>query len=599
MADRAAHFDFAFDQQAGRTWTTQSRYVAAADGTRLAVDIHLPQSASAPLPCVLLQARYMRAWIDQHGRRHDAMTSYSDAAVWRHLSRSGYAIVVADLRGGGASFGHDTGAFSVEEGRDVAGLIDWIAAQPWSTGAVGMAGRSYVGLIQYVAAANRPTALKAIFPQLNGFDAFDLFFPGGVPCPVTPSIWPLATLADHGRDPQGRHPAPVDDDPEGLLRDEAIEEHLRGPHVTSEFFEMLGAVEHPFRDEIAGGYFVQAAATGMLSGATIADRVRQSRIPVYQFGGWLDGFARDAVSWYLNLDGPKRLIMGPWAHVASEPDKVPRDRALIETAANESRRWFDRWLKGVPNGIDEDPPVRLAIADGSGDWAWHDFEDWPSLAQVPVGLVNDGERRLEVGARGAAGAAQDSFSQDLTATSGPANKIAHVNGAGPLRYERLEENDARGCAFTSRPLLSALTVVGTPVLELWVASSAPDADLVVHLSEVDDAGRLLFVCDGVLRASCRSECAPPYRYDGPWHPCGREALDVAPLTAGWVRLRIALTPIGWRFRPGVRMRLTLHAWDDALYRARRLPEGARIHLSMSPDRPSYLSLPTIEANDGA
>src|SRR5688572_3092264 len=144
-----------------------SVYIPMKDGIQLAIDYYLPTAAGVEaegkLPVVLHYTRYQRATEDEAGKLKTQMDA---DPVLQHLSQNGYAIAVADARGTGASFGVNNGAFSKEETADSAAIIEWLAAQPWSNGSVGMQGRSYPGMTQYEAATQGPPALKAIFAEM-------------------------------------------------------------------------------------------------------------------------------------------------------------------------------------------------------------------------------------------------------------------------------------------------------------------------------------------------------------------------------------------------------------------------------------------------
>ena len=157
-----------------------SLYIPMKDGIQLAIDYYLPTAGGIEtkdkLPVVLHYTRYQRATEDETGKLQTQMDA---DPVLQHLSQNGYAIAVADARGTGASFGVNNGAFSKEENADSAAIIEWLAAQPWSNGNVGMQGRSYPGMTQYEAATQGPPSLKAIFAEMAGPTAYDFVFTNG------------------------------------------------------------------------------------------------------------------------------------------------------------------------------------------------------------------------------------------------------------------------------------------------------------------------------------------------------------------------------------------------------------------------------------
>ncbi len=177
--------------------TRHSLYIPMKDGVEVAIDYYLPTAGGVEttekLPVVLHYTRYQRATEDETGKLH---TAVDDDPVLQHLSSNGYVVAVADARGTGASFGVNEGAFSPAENADSYTIIEWLAAQPWSTGKVGMQGRSYPGMTQYEAATQGPPALKAIFAEMAGPTAYDFVFTNGTYKKDFVDQWGSLTKAD-------------------------------------------------------------------------------------------------------------------------------------------------------------------------------------------------------------------------------------------------------------------------------------------------------------------------------------------------------------------------------------------------------------------
>ena len=151
--------------------SSSSQYIPMRDGTKLAALILRPaqdgEPVSIPLPVIWTHERYHR----------EALLHWP----WlQTVLKYGYVIVSVDVRGSGASFGNFQGPISPEETRDAYDITEWLAVQPWSDGNIGMHGRSYKGLNQYLAASTAPPHLKAIFPEMAEFDHYSFFYPGGV-----------------------------------------------------------------------------------------------------------------------------------------------------------------------------------------------------------------------------------------------------------------------------------------------------------------------------------------------------------------------------------------------------------------------------------
>ena len=154
-----------------------SLYVPMPDGVRLAVNVWLPAgtTAGARLPTVLETDRYWRARAYTGGIKDNP--NYQIALPW---NRRGYAYVFADLRGTGASFGTLTAELGSVMIADVGSLADWIAAQPWSNGRVGVTGVSYSGDTAMLSLALRNPHITAAAPISYDFDPYeDLARPAG------------------------------------------------------------------------------------------------------------------------------------------------------------------------------------------------------------------------------------------------------------------------------------------------------------------------------------------------------------------------------------------------------------------------------------
>src|SRR5688572_11125085 len=240
-----------------------SQYLTMRDGVRLAVDVYLPVAKGNRAPAsagvtprfptvVILTPYYRRFRLTRPG-----MDPSPNAGRYRDMfAPRGYAMVVVDVRGTGASFGTRDSFRSPREVEDHRQVADWIVAQPWSDGTIGSTGISYLGAAGCFLAGTGHPAVKAIAPLFAVHDTYaDHVFPGGVMCTtVTANYDDLVTALDQDlREelapyPYFNHPTfcgpqPVDDDFDGALLAAAIEEH-RGSFRLRDM-----AVEMAFREE--------------------------------------------------------------------------------------------------------------------------------------------------------------------------------------------------------------------------------------------------------------------------------------------------------------------------------------------------------------
>ncbi len=184
-------FDYSgYSQKEYSDYTKTSYYVPMSDGVKIAVDVYLPAKGPArgKFPAVMELTPYSRSFINaafkvQDRTRGKNMLGGKGAEIpnpfcfSQMLVEHGYAVVIADVRGSGASFGSRLDMMP-RLGLDGAQLVDWIAAQPWSDGSVGMKGASYMAITQILTAANRPSALKAIFLMVYPFGYQDIYAGG-------------------------------------------------------------------------------------------------------------------------------------------------------------------------------------------------------------------------------------------------------------------------------------------------------------------------------------------------------------------------------------------------------------------------------------
>ncbi|MGH7179276.1 MAG: CocE/NonD family hydrolase, partial [Tepidisphaeraceae bacterium] len=357
----------------------KSVYVPNREGIRLAVDIYLPTrqgvKPAKPLPAILRLTPYNRA--ERHLKTGELRYDWEAGSPSRQLLAHGYALVTADARGFGASFGtRDDFLPDATDGRDGYDLIEWIAKQPWSNGRVGMRGTSWKGRVQLFVAAERPPHLAAIFAQVLGSpDALDnLFFAkGGISWKYlfVSSSFKASVESKKANSSIEWSAPPVDADPDGRLLAEARrqrqfhadpDQRLRQHDAESGFFRDSGSWDPNWR-------------SGLLSG------LRAAKIPTYIQASFFDYASSD--SWFAQLSGPRKLVIGPGTH--DEYGLLGKDdpRNIVDSGIRiiEPLRWFDYWLKGIENGVMNEPSVHYTVMDVEQiSWAWRSAPAWPDPA---------------------------------------------------------------------------------------------------------------------------------------------------------------------------------------------------------------------------
>lgn len=577
------------------SWVTTSEYVEMRDGVRLAVEVTRPANGGVvtdePLPVVWTHSRYhrnpgqiARMFAEDPDQVPDIRSIVDAQGDLQLLVRHGYVVAAAGVRGSGASFGRYEGLFSEAETADAAELIGWLADQPYSDGNVGMFGGSYLGITQYMAASEKPEALKAIFPNVAALDMYDVVYPGGIFRDDMMQHWGELT-----RDLDVNVPAPaVDEDVEGVMLRQAMAEHEANWDVVEHYSGVR------YRDqEMPEHAWMEHGPTRVLSD------VLEAAVPAYHWNGWYDVFVTDATLWYANYTGPQKLGIGAWSHAGMPDQQLMAERGRL--GAIEQHRWFDYWLKGIDNGIADEVGVHYAVMNDPGDWTWTTSESWPPESSPTtlyfgegrsgsVSSVNDGVLGDEIGEADAF----DEYTVDITTTTGTATRWDNAVGAAPvMQYPDLRETDAKSLTYTTPPLEEDLTVTGHPIVRLWVTSSQQDADLFVLLEEVGADGSSRYVTEGLLRASHRRTSDAPWNnLDLPFHRS--HADDVTPLPSTPTELVLDLHPTATVFNAGNRLRVTVMGADaDNAEEAYQTPPTIRIY--RSDEHPSGIELPITDA----
>ncbi len=495
-------------------WVNTSRYVEMRDGVKLAVDVTFPavdgKAVEDKFPVVWTHSRYHRnpgaliKVLSPEGAEIPDINSQVDAdGSLQQLVKHGYIVAAVQVRGGGASFGTYEGLFSDTETSDAYEIVEWLASQPWSTGAIGMYGGSYLGMTQYMVGSRKHPALKAIFPIVAGLDMYDVLYPGGVYRKDMIDHWGSLT---RNLDMVWLAPE-VDEDVEGVLLKEAVAQHQNNWDVEVEY------AASRYRDhDVPTLTWASHGVSGVLS------ELQQSAVPAYHWNGWFDVFILDTTLIYNNYGGPQKMGISAWSHGGMPNEKLMAERGRLTTI--EQHRWFDYWLKGIDNGIMDEPPIHYAIMKDPDDWSWASASQWP-LPQAKteslylsgdtsgsVASVNDGSLAATPPVEGGG---SDTYAVDLTTTTGTSTRWDNaVGGARLMIYPDLTENDAKSLTYTTAPLEDDLNVTGHPIVTLYVSSSTRDGDFIVLLEEVDAEGVSNYVTEGVLRASHRALGEAPW-----------------------------------------------------------------------------------------
>ncbi|GAB1257485.1 CocE/NonD family hydrolase [Aurantivibrio plasticivorans] len=543
----------------------QSQYIEMRDGTKIAVDLYRPtlngEVTTDKTPVLWMHTPYNRR---NYG---PALTGEAYPGKAANLVKYGYTVATADFRGLYASYGTNEG-FNRGEWQDAArwdayDITEWLAAQEWSTGNVGMWGCSATGGSQMQALTVAPPSLKAVFPMSCEWDVYPFANFGGM---APPEGVPTRVMRGGSREARDKLAAPVSADEDKSLLAAAIAEH-------KDNIETAGYT--PFRDSVAENFGSQWWIKS--SPYTYKDTIEKSGIAIYTVAN-LDeeGPGYGPYFTFNNVNNPRKLTVGPATHC--DWTSVQKDTGFDIIV--EELRFFDRWLKGVDNGVMDENPVTYYTynleTSSIGIPGWHTAAAWPLPQQQSTEFVlSEGQ---------------------LTADGIAPGSVAQGEVSQTVDYDIDNKNFwDKGLQFVTAPLANDIQITGHPVLRLWLSSSVSDADVVARIDDVAPDGSATYrTVEGRLRASLRQTADAPYNNLGlPYHPFTEAS--VQPLQAGMpVELEFDFYVMSNVFKKGHQIRLTLNFADKrATPRVEPAPE---VTVYFGGDTSSALVLPVIPHN---
>ncbi|GAA2345089.1 CocE/NonD family hydrolase [Dactylosporangium salmoneum] len=470
------------------------------DGVTLAVDAY-HGAQDKPRPALIAMSAYGKelqalALTTPPQRRPSPMwDGCIEAGDIARVVKEDYVHVIGDMRGTGDSGGVMIGNYNfggVPQGQDLYDLVEWVAGQPWCDGNVGMIGISYFGSMQVLAAAERPPHLKAIFVSGGHFDFYETTYHGGV-------MWFMPRAAREGRGGDSgiahtnvRSRMQEVHAPEELKK--LVGERLRDPDVAA-WPNLVHVLKYPKNREfwfdivmnpLDGEWYEQR------NPITLAERID---IPVYlqidQGRGWtVDGH----IELFNVLKGPKKLDIGSYPPMQSRPWIEEHDKMF---------RWYEYWLKGIDNGIMDEPAVSVFV---EGSRAVVTAAQWPpkEIEYKPLYLRPRHKLSPEPEMMGAEHAAPDGFYQaPLTVT----DKVATVS-------------------WSTEPFEEPTELIGAGAAHLFAEIDQDDTNFIIRLWDHAPGGGRQLITTGFLKASHR-ELDERTTEGNPYHPHTR-AVPVEP-----------------------------------------------------------------------
>ncbi len=453
------------------------------DGINCAANVYFPEG-TGPWPVILNRTPYGK----DTALRSKRIKPFVDA---------GYVVVQMDVRGRGDSEGdYNPNLQEIEDGYDA---IEWCGTQSWSTGKVGTQGGSYEGWTQVYPMRLRNPHHAAAFlqctPSMHPFD--EGFYWSGVPQPIMGMMALYTsghTLKEQIADLDWA--TAVDVRP---LKD--LHKVIGLPNVLR---------DEQFNHQVFDEHYRKLWYEGLYD---------QMNVPCYHVTGWFDDDQKGTLELFpalaMNHPDPKvrasqKLLIGPWPHRLSSDSSKLGDFDYgpysMVPLAKEAIRWFDYWLKGIDNGIMDEPRCRLFLM---GENRWLESNTFPIESASPkiYHLAASGPANSLLG--------QGKLSEQLTKST-PSDTFTY-NPARPAPTPFWKENFQNGTnedlrsiqrrddvlVFTTDPLTEPLNIVGRIKAELYVSTSAVDTDFVARLSDVHPDGYAMRLNAGILRLRFR------------------------------------------------------------------------------------------------
>jgi putative CocE/NonD family hydrolase len=515
--------------------TCHIEYTPMRDGVRLATEVYLPGTAGK-YPVVMQRTPY--------NRNGAAVDNNCNNTTLQFFAKNGYAALNQDVRGMFRSEG--TFNAMVQEARDGYDAIEWAAVQSWSTGRIGMFSGSYVGLTQWQPAIHTPPHLTAISPNVTASDyhdhwtyvnsVFDLWFA---------QSWLLLTF---GPETYLRDLLAT-----GLSREQANQEVANWvakgrADILSKWVWQLPLESFPVYRSIAPYYYdwlEHPSYDRFWARLDIEPRYHNVTVPALNSGGWYDIFQIGTVR---NFQGMRteggsavarsgsKLVMWSTCHAcppgtfAGAIDFGPNNQVDMNAL---NLRWFDHWLKGIDNGIDREPAVKLFVmvppdtgTTGGGFWVTGDEYPLPNTQGLRFYLHSRGNANTRLGdgaldVRFRGHGRPDEYVYDprepVPTRGGNMCCINDLLPSGAFDQSTIEARDDV-LVYTSAPLTQDLVVIGPIKVNLWAASSARDTDFTAKLVDVHLDGFAHNVLDRIVRAQYRKGSKLPPSFTRPDKP---------------------------------------------------------------------------------
>ncbi len=540
------------------------------DGVKLAVDIFRPEG-EGKFPALLAMSGYGKALQSLPLMPQPHLVGPDQkigSLVWdgtieagntKQFVSRGYVHVIGDIRGCGDSEGEHAGSFDPQEAQDGYDLVEWIAKQPWCDGNVGLVGISYYACIQIFIAAEQPPHLKAIFPWEVCYDLYRQWATDeGV---IGPMMYRL--YSGRGMDPGPTHGsgyAPRNCVPATFKKlskeklDKLWKERLADPDLMK-YTIYWSCLRYPHKSPLFADYLFNPNDGPFYWERTPYKHLDKIKVPTYVGGPWIDLWAKGG--WYLfkHLNVPRKLIMGPGD-----------ERPWYQTH-DEVLKWFDYWLKGIDNGVLDEPPIKFYTTG---------IEKWRTAQELPLPGTQ--------------------WTKFYLRARGRIMEEAPIFDEGPDCFVQQpvdETNEISTLKYATAPFTRDVELMGPSAFYFYASIDQEDTNWRVKLVDVDELGvRRFTLTEDWLKASHRTldkSLSEPF---WPWHDHTKNV----PVEPGKIyEYVLGLAPKSHVFKAGHHIELQIASMDDTIGGLHICSSKTTLHkIYHNPENPSYLLLPIVE-----
>jgi putative CocE/NonD family hydrolase len=579
-------------------YSVHSTYIPMRDNIKIAATICLPKgiSSSDKIPTILTQTRYWRAmelripfrWI-----LDEVVTNIPNPEI---ITGRGYAYIITDVRGTGASYGTRIVPFSDEEVKDGNDIVEWIISQSWSDGNVVSKGISYTGITAELFSINNHPAIKAVMSGHGFWDPYkDVAFPGGVYDHAFMQLWSFLGKSLDLNNPKVfrqimpqvwlfvKGVKPVENDIYLKNLKEALIIHKSNQYVYE------NTLDKNFRDE------------RLPDGTTIADlsiykrkaKIEESNTPILAWCSWLDsGYVDAIIHRFMNLENPMIAILGDWSHGAALPaNQFFLDRKTVTPSPRERlNAWinfFEKCIHG--NGFQGKTLYYYTLVEEK----WKKTMIWPPMGHEykkmyfseNFSLSNQKQEII---------AGEDEYKINFRATTGRNNRWWALLGL-PILYNKRAKIDEKLLCYVSEPFKEDTEITGQAIITLYLTSTHKDGAIFVYLEDVDEKDNVTYITDGEFRVIHRriSKENPPYKIIIPYHTYNEK--DASPLIPGEItKIKFGLHATSVLIRKGHRLKIAIAGADKDTF-SRYPAEGKPIiKIFRNREYASYIDLPIIQ-----